>query len=108
VRQVNDLLAGYICNEVLIAAREADDLMGIDRVHHEGHVVLDHGPVQPHVDRLVEAALGELGDPVGADGSALADDHELVAAATPVVKELLPIPLSVRGSRGHHHHKEER
>ena len=81
--------------------------MGIDRVHYEGHVVLDHGPVQPHVDRLAEAALGEPGGPVGADGSALADDHKLVAAVTPVVKELLPIPLSVRVSRGHHH-KEER
>jgi hypothetical protein len=34
---------------------------------------------------------------------ALADDRELVAAVTPVVKELPPIPLSVRVNCGHHH-----
>jgi hypothetical protein len=59
-------------------------------------IPLAAGPLREAVPRVL-AAL----DP------ALADDHELVAAVTPVVKELLPIPLSVRVSRGHHH-KEER
>jgi fructuronate reductase len=67
--------------------------------------------VDARADEVIPLAAGPLREAVprvlAALDPALADDHELVAAVTPVVKELLPIPLSVRVSRGHHH-KEER
>jgi hypothetical protein len=52
--------------EVLVAAGEADHLVREHRTDHQRDVVLDHGPVEPHLDRLVQPALGQLGDPVGA------------------------------------------
>jgi fructuronate reductase len=67
--------------------------------------------VDARADEVVPLAAGPLREAVprllAALDPALADDRELVAAVTPVVKELLPIPLSVRVNRGHHH-KEER
>jgi fructuronate reductase len=62
-------------------------------------------------DQVIPLAAGPLREAVprvlAALDPALADDHELVAAVTSLVEELLPIPLSVRVCRGHHH-KEER
>ena len=67
--------------------------------------------VDAHADQVIPLAAGPLREAVprvlAALDPALADDRELVAAVTPVVKELPSIPLSVRVSRGHHH-KEER
>ena len=82
-------LAAWICHlrgiGVPVSDARADEVMP-----------LAAGPLREAVPRVL-AAL----DP------ALADDHELVAAVTPVVKELPSIPLIVRINRGHHH-KEER
>jgi fructuronate reductase len=67
--------------------------------------------VDARADEVIPLAAGPLREAVprvlAALDPALADDRELVAAVTSVVKELPPTPLSVRVNCGHHH-KEER
>ena len=53
--------------EVLVAAREADDLVREDRADDQRDVVLDHVAVDPDVRGVLEHAVRELGDPLGAD-----------------------------------------
>jgi fructuronate reductase len=67
--------------------------------------------IDARADEVIPLAAGPLREAVprvlAALDPALADDRELVAAVTSVVKELPPTPLSVRVNCGHHH-KEER
>ena len=67
--------------------------------------------IDARADEVIPLAAGPLREAVprmlAALDPALADDRELVAAVTSVVKELPPIPLSVRVNCGHYH-KEER
>ena len=53
--------------EVLVAAGEPDDLVREHRADHQRDIVVDDGAVEDHLDGLVESAVGQLGDPVGAD-----------------------------------------
>ena len=56
VGDVDELLPRQAGEEVLVAARESHDLVGEHRAHNDGHVTLEHQPVDPDLDRFVESA----------------------------------------------------
>ncbi|MFZ2056419.1 MAG: hypothetical protein WAV54_03300 [Acidimicrobiales bacterium] len=69
---------------MLVASREADDLVGEDRADDERDIVFDHGAVDPHLGGVVQPPIGQLGDPVGRDG---AERCERQGVPPPVIED---------------------
>jgi len=69
VGEVDDLLPGDAREEVLVAARDADDLVREHRADDQGDVVLDDGTVELDPGRHLEQVAGQLVDPLRGDGA---------------------------------------
>src|SRR5262249_35267457 len=67
VGEVDDVRAAHAREEVLVAAGEADDLVGEDRPAHEYEVGVDDEAVDPYVDGAVESPAAQPADLLGGD-----------------------------------------
>jgi len=62
VREVDDVRAGDAGEEILVAARKADDFVREDRSADDDPVVIEDAPVERHGHRFFEPPAGELRD----------------------------------------------
>ena len=60
VRDVDHLLARQTGEEVFVASREPDDLVGEHRADNQRHVALDDEPIDADVYGVVDPAAGQL------------------------------------------------